>query len=114
LKFKTRSFKFLFKNLISILSRFGFWGKSFVLASIHAWGGRREGLGHRVSWSRRRNGSSEKERWATVKKREKEEREQNEKKIKRREKEREKSLIGNFQTWKIMGRKIKGSSMKLG
>jgi hypothetical protein len=51
-----------------------------------------------VSWSRRRNGSSEKERWATVKKREKEEREQNEKKIKRREKEREKSLIGNFQT----------------
>jgi hypothetical protein len=77
-KIQNKIFQTSFQNPIS--SRFGFWGKNFVLCSVRTRGRRRGKSGHKGSWSGRKNGPREKDRWATGKKREMKEKGENERK----------------------------------
>jgi hypothetical protein len=79
-KIQKKIFQISFQNPISISSQFGFLGNSFVLAPIHARGGRRGKLGRLVSWSRTKKGPSQKNKWIAGKKKDKEEKGENERK----------------------------------
>jgi hypothetical protein len=71
-------FQIYLQNLILISSWFGIWGKSPVLTLVCVLGGIRGKLARKVRWSRRKNDRRQKDRWATGKKMEKEEKGKNE------------------------------------